>query len=224
VYLGRLLWYSIWNNNLSVPGDSGDENEVNGILSEYQLLLIRLIITTYGVIPVFFFGHIVTSVADGNAKVEGKNEEHKDRFNKLWGCGNIGTFILIAIFWKLSMVFLRVMLIYRSLKSAITHHLKISKETKNLSEWIETLLLLDLFWSGIPLGVLTSYELYYYGNVELSHIDFNTVYELVKLSALAIDLIGASYLLYWVIVFGNEHHEDHEDKSGGQPTEISNLI
>lgn len=64
-------------------------------------------------------------------------------------------------------------------------------------QWLECILYFDLMWSGLPLGILTFLELFYFS--EDFQFGKEQVFELMKLGALAIDLIGASFLFYFII-------------------------
>lgn len=88
---------------------------------------------------------------------------------------------------------------------------------------IECVLLIDLLSSGIPLGILTALELFYFTE-ENTGLDSQKIWELVKLAALGgmllpriadslVDLIGASFLIYFGIFgLGPKHKHEHENE------------
>jgi hypothetical protein len=78
-------------------------------------------------------------------------------------------------------------------------------------EWIETWLLLDLFSSGIPLGILTALELFYF---QTKQFEFTTevLFEVMKLIALAVDIVGGCYVLFYVIILPLYYGKQHPNK------------
>jgi hypothetical protein len=89
---------------------------------------------------------------------------------------------------------------------------KITEKIEIKIQYLETYALIDVLWSSIPLGILTAYEMIYFskfGGVQNS-------LELFKMIALAIDIIGIVYLVYFEVlgledkICGqNEHHDIH---------------
>src|SRR5689334_7940269 len=92
------------------------------------------------------------------------------------------------------------------------------EESESKIQWIESYATLDVLWSGIPLGVITGIELYYFRKSSFSYYT-----EFVKMIALAIDLIGVTYLVYYEILglegklFGHHHHHHHGNIQETQP-------
>jgi hypothetical protein len=128
-------------------------------------------------------------------------------------------------------VCLRLFLLFRVTKDIITTG-HIRKESRSAIELTELFLLADLLWSGIPLGVLTLLELFVYGegfNVRRSFPtrdnsalqmtratqgDTMQIFELIKLVAVAVDALGAAYIIYFVILGLGRccHLEGHDDE------------
>jgi hypothetical protein len=159
------------------------------------------------------------------------------------GMSNGVALILLALVWKVIMVCLRLFLLFRVTKDIIIAG-RIRKESRTAIELTELFLLADLLWSGIPLGVLTFLELFLYGEgfkvqttttttttalqpvlrsvslrICVPHIwrqqgDEVQVFELIKLVAVAVDALAASYIIYFAI-FGLGrfcHLEGHDDE------------
>jgi len=117
--------------------------------------------------------------------------------------------VLYAIIWKIILVGLRVYLLVIVFLDIIRRgHLE--KKVQRRVQWLELVLFVDLVWSGIPLGILTVMELH----EEEFHLGEDQLLELMKLGALMVDIVGASFL-FWFILVGlikktRLHHEEHD--------------
>ena len=133
--------------------------------------------------------------------------------------GSFGA-ILALICWKIVLIFVRLWIMFKLIYTFIKFR-KLDEVTENIIQRAELFAILDVIWSAIPLGVLTLLEMFYYE--EEIHFTISTSIEMVKLIALAIDLIGIVYLVYFEIfglehkIFGHHHengkHINHESNS-----------
>jgi len=133
---------------------------------------------------------------------------------------NLYALVLIAILWKAVMACVHIYLMFLLIRSLFQHK-KIEHKVGQKVQWLDCFLVLDLVWSGIPLGVITALELFYF---ERDHLLFDAAqnFELLKLAALTVDLIGLSYLI-WFVIFGlsNERQRHHDVDSNHNPHHIN---
>jgi hypothetical protein len=116
--------------------------------------------------------------------------------------------VVIVVIWKLALILGRLTIVV--LNSAKLCFGKFnSPATKNLLVSFELVLLADLLTSGIPLGVLTVFELTTYDTLP---IDAAHIWEYIKLLALALDVIGACHLIYFEAfgICGHSHHQHQQ--------------
>jgi hypothetical protein len=94
---------------------------------------------------------------------------------------------------------------------------KMNHPIEMVMQYLECFILIDVLWASIPLGVLTGYEMIYFNKFGG---DGESTLELVKMIALAIDVIGIVYLVYFEIlgfeemVCGSHEHEMSHDVEG----------
>jgi len=124
--------------------------------------------------------------------------------SSLSGCfGLLGLLFL----WKVLMIITRLAIMYFLLLSFFRKpRFTIPPAVKTGIAKFELLLLGDLLTSGIPLGILTVFELTTYESLP---IDAAHIWEFFKLGALSIDIVGACFLIY-VQIFGccaSSHHQ-----------------
>jgi len=178
---------------------------------ERYLLAARLIMTIVGSVPIllgyFFFLHYI-----GRMEYELKGETvPKQESSSSTGGMSMTLFVFVgAMVWKLVLIFLRIINIVRILYCSIKYK-KLTRKTEYKMAIFEIFLLLDLLWTGIPLGVLTALELFYFKPIHFSSsppaVDAYFVYEVMKLIALVIDIIAISYLFFFEIVgIGHKSH------------------
>eukprot|EP01127_Copromyxa_protea_P024704 TRINITY_DN9860_c0_g1_i1.p1 TRINITY_DN9860_c0_g1~~TRINITY_DN9860_c0_g1_i1.p1 ORF type:complete len:522 (-),score=60.85 TRINITY_DN9860_c0_g1_i1:64-1629(-) len=125
------------------------------------------------------------------------------------------SYLFLACFWKLALfgvrVFLFALLFYSLLRNYYHYgKLGIGKAATNLLHYTEVLMFMDLFVSGIPLGVLTSLELFLFKYEHLYEFKVETIWSFIKLGALLLNLIGASHLLFNVLIW---KYSDEEKKA-----------
>ena len=93
----------------------------------------------------------------------------------------------------------------------------LNEEDEEMSMQSEFLAMLDIIWSGLPMGVVVAYELFFIKGI--SELDANDGLEVAKLIALGIDLIGTVYFWYFIMLnlenkcFGEEKHVMHEKQA-----------
>lgn len=105
------------------------------------------------------------------------------------------------VVWKLLVGILRFWIIVLTLKGWVKFQ-QVPKVTKEKIEELELLIILDVLWSSIPLGVLTLLEMCCY-HQGVSWLEY------AKLTALAVDFLTVTYLLYFrVMGFGHSGHSD----------------
>lgn len=191
--------------------DDEDEN-AEGDSDERQLLLARVLITLIGALPVMLFLMFgMPPTVKLFDDLDGTSSSSSQKSSSNSGMSNGVALILLALVWKVIMVCLRLFLLFRVTKDIIIAG-RIRKESRTAIELTELFLLADLLWSGIPLGVLTFLELFLYG--EGFKGDEVQVFELIKLVAVAVDALAASYIIYFAI-FGLGrfcHLEGHDDE------------
>eukprot|EP01119_Soliformovum_irregulare_P025613 TRINITY_DN9537_c0_g1_i1.p1 TRINITY_DN9537_c0_g1~~TRINITY_DN9537_c0_g1_i1.p1 ORF type:complete len:299 (+),score=50.84 TRINITY_DN9537_c0_g1_i1:92-988(+) len=129
---------------------------------------------------------------------EEKKEGEKNTEPASSGIGDQLGMILLILLWKVVMVGIRCFIIFRVLY-AICRHRKIDHTLQVKIQFLECVVLLDVLWSAIPLGVLTLLEMTVF-NEGSFHADFFHVFEVFKLCCLAIDIAGITHLFYWVIL------------------------
>jgi len=176
--LVRTIIFYGTNYKVNPFGDMTDEEQI--------LFFTRLIVTLVTGIPsiimLFFMKSDAWTVFTGKKK------------SNLPSAGGAISSILLMVIWKLAMVFARVTIIWQIFRFLFKHK-KITEETeKNIRLW-EMAATLEVLWSAIPLGILTALEAFYFEDI--SHVTPTKVWELIKLGALAIDLIGVSYFCYF---------------------------
>jgi hypothetical protein len=119
---------------------------------------------------------------------------------------------LYKVGWKIIVAVVRVKMIIELVRSFIKHH-KVEEKVENKVQWMEAFASLDVVWSAIPLGILTALEMFYFS--EKIHFTISSTIEMVKLIALAIDMVGLSYFVYFEIFglehkFYGHHHDEHK--------------
>jgi hypothetical protein len=133
--------------------------EEGGQGDELQLLVARVLITVIGALPtVLYFVILQKSI---RRVLRGMGQELEVETSSRSSPG--ASMVLVAIAWKIVMVVARVYLLYRVARDIITDG-RIRKESRRWIDMVEFYLLADLLWSGIPLGVLTFLELFFYGD------------------------------------------------------------
>lgn len=92
----------------------------------------------------------------------------------------------------------------------------------------ECILFLDLFVSGLPLGVLTAVELFYFNIEHVYEWEPEVIWEVIKLcrlsllplflvltiivASLLVDVIGGSYFLFYVLIWPEDHEPGESTK------------
>lgn len=109
---------------------------------------------------------------------------------------------LLTLLWKVLTSFLRLGVVIVLLME-VAKHFRLAQRIKHKVEWFETILIVDLFISGIPLGILTALQTF----VFLDHLTFSSqwIYQMVKLVAVGVNIIGATYL-FWIRIVGWEKY------------------
>jgi heme/copper-type cytochrome/quinol oxidase subunit 2 len=111
------------------------------------------------------------------------------------------------------MIWARLKLVWLIFKSLIKHK-KVTEDTEKEAQTWELVATLDVLWAAIPLGILTALEAFYFEDI--AHVTPSKVFELIKLGALAIDLIGVSFFFYFEVAglnkvfnkcYKHNHHE-----------------
>lgn len=186
--------------------DSYEEDDM-----EERLFYVRLLMTVIAAIPGILGIFIVFKrVADVIDDIDGVPQEKRLKQSSYRGATNGCAFLLLCLLWKAFLLLVRLYILYQIVKSLFQKK-KIDEATKKRVQWIELALLQDLLWSGIPLGVLTVLELFYFKK-EVDFLNQQNIWELIKLVALIIDLFGANYLIYFgVLGFGPKHHSNSEE-------------
>ena len=143
------------------------------------------------------------------AKAPAKPAEKKSSWTDTllsWFSGCFGLLGLLFL-WKVLMIITRLAIMYFLLLSFFRKpRFTIPPAVKTGIAKFELLLLGDLLTSGIPLGILTVFELTTYESLP---IDAAHIWEFFKLAALSIDIVGACFLIY-VQIFGccaSSHHQ-----------------
>lgn len=90
----------------------------------------------------------------------------------------------------------RIWLVAKIASSLLTHGSLPHGDVKRKMGLVEGLLLLDLFWSAIPVGLITFVELFFCTPAHLP-VTATVVWEKVKLAALAVDLVAAGHIIYF---------------------------
>lgn len=187
---------------------------------EQSLILIRMSVTLVTGIPSVIFLFFMKS----DAWVAFTGEKKAD----VASGSNGAAAICLMIIWKLAMIFARVTIIWQIFKSLIKHK-KITEETEKNTKFWEIAATLEVLWSAIPLGILTALEAFYFEDI--SHVTPTKIWELVKLGALAIDLIGVSFFCYFELFGMNRivhkcfgEHEHHEASINQAADETAPLI
>lgn len=101
----------------------------------------------------------------------------------------------------------RVWLVAKIASSLLTHGSLPHGDVKRKMVLVEGLLLLDLFWSAIPVGLITFVELFFCTPAHLP-VTAAVVWEKVKLAALVVDLVAAGHV-YILSTSSLEHRFQH---------------
>lgn len=141
-------------NTYSTESEEGESEE-----EDEELMWIRILLTLWGALPFLWFLLWGRCCFNRVSKDLGKGEMFGDSSSSL-PAGHC-TIWLTVVLWKVAMVFLRLFLLLRVAYELVRYR-TIRTESKKWIEWAELLLLADLIWSGIPLGVLTFMELLFY--------------------------------------------------------------
>jgi len=185
---------------------------------EKQLFIARVSITLLSAFIIVFFTSRLLNGTIGRLldKMSGKqmftDKNQKDSSSSIAPQAYIFVIIITAVFWKVVLICTRLYLLYLIVRSLFKHG-GLVEEVKKKVQWVEFLLYFDLMLSGIPLGVVTFMELFIF-NEEPFQFGSENALELMKLGALMVDLVGASFL-FWYIVVGLIHkisclHHEHE--------------
>ncbi|KNC48311.1 uncharacterized protein AMSG_04542 [Thecamonas trahens ATCC 50062] len=229
---------SSYRGVLGAESSESDEDEVKEQL-ETTFLIVRLILTIVGVIPSMVVYKLSAEMSRANRitanRAEGlPDDTDKSRDPPDLTCQNAPMFFMMLVVWKIGLAFIRVKMMWMMVKSMFRHGFRtLDHATHHSIQKLESLLALDLLWSGLPLGVLTATELIYFN--ELSHIAWAQQFEIIKLSALAIDCIGFCALVYMGFAHGPSHGHSHSHGDGSDheridhsapsfPTERTRLI
>jgi len=187
-----------------------DASEEDKDGAEKTLIILRFIFTFITVLPVFFILQLDTHQKEMLWQMYGGTKP--PRTNTASTSNDKFVLLLVAILWKVAMACVRLYMVGLVIKSLIQHK-KIEHNVAKKIQWSDCWLAVDLVCSGIPLGIITAIELFYF---EIDHLQFDAAqnFELLKLSALAVDVVGFSYLI-WFVIFGLSkrffHHDDHHD-------------
>jgi hypothetical protein len=206
----RTILYYVTNYSVNPFGDMSSE--------EFHLVLIRLIVTLITGVPSVIFLFFMNSDAWVAFTGEKKANVAKG--------GNAVTALCLMVIWKLAMIFARVTIIWQIFRSLIKHK-KITEETEKSTKFWEIAATLEVLWSAVPLGILTALEAFYFEDI--SHVTPTKIWELIKLGALVIDLIGVSYFCYFDM-FGMDkclatgEHTHHDASINQASDEKSPLI
>lgn len=178
--------------------------------TERKLLLARVIMTfvsgTPALLLIKFASGVLPTLSD---QVEKKQTKRSASSNDFMG-STLFVFLGIVL-WKAGMVLLRVVLLVRVIYSMIRYR-KITVKVEKDAAWMESLILLDVVWSAVPLGILTAIEMIYFKHT----LGYNSqeIWEIFKLSALGIDMISICYFVYFEILgldsCGKKHHAEVE--------------
>jgi hypothetical protein len=182
-----------------------------------NFVYIRLALTLGGSLCSLIFLYFLQGALGGLLdKLSGKKfweANKKSSSSPFSSAGLIFAILICVMLWKLVLMAFRLQMLYSVAKSLITkRHLEQRIQWK--VQWLEIILFFDLVWSGIPLGVLTALELFVYEHELIMNGD--TLFELLKMGALAVDVVGASFLVYFVLCGLNHkfsclrHHKLHE--------------
>lgn len=157
ILLGKVLkayFTGVWDD---------DEVEEEPDVDELNFLLARTIMTLVGALPVMFYIMFGDNILKGFKRDMGLSSESSSSSSSSSSAyTNSGVaIVLLALVWKGAMVLMRVYLLYRVSRDIITQG-HVRKESKAVIEVLELLLLADLLFSGIPLGVLTFVELFFF--------------------------------------------------------------
>ena len=248
ILLAKVIWitnkdlYSSDDSSSSSSSSGGGEEEMSESDErkeelEQMFLLLRFILTVLGALPALasyqLYRFIKVEERElANKKAGRDKDEGKDDDPAQLQCSTLPLLFMAIATWKLGLVALRLVLLWKLVKSLATHGFRhLSHATHAFMEIAETILGLDLVWSGLPLGVLTLTELYAFS--KLSHIDNQGLFEILKLSAVAIDGIGFCALVYLNHFHGRAHdghdhgghdHGGHGSDHHAKPTERTGLI
>eukprot|EP01114_Cavostelium_apophysatum_P003149 TRINITY_DN12909_c0_g1_i1.p1 TRINITY_DN12909_c0_g1~~TRINITY_DN12909_c0_g1_i1.p1 ORF type:complete len:308 (+),score=31.49 TRINITY_DN12909_c0_g1_i1:42-965(+) len=171
---------------------------------ERNLIISRLVITLLAAVPVVVFWTLIASIPDKPGTKPSSNSSTA-------GFGNPLGLIVILVLWKAGLLILRFGMICAIIYQLIKYK-KLRENFMNTLSVLESILLWDLLWSGLPLGFLTIVQLSY----EELEFDGKRIWELIKLSALFVDCVGACVLIYFNILGLGKRHgrgEQHSEET-----------
>eukprot|EP00026_Physarum_polycephalum_P004273 Phypoly_transcript_04290.p1 GENE.Phypoly_transcript_04290~~Phypoly_transcript_04290.p1 ORF type:complete len:723 (+),score=96.49 Phypoly_transcript_04290:130-2169(+) len=127
--------------------------------------------------------------------------------------------VVACALWKVLLIAVRILLLFHVARSLFKHRV-VEEKVEKMVMWMECFFYLDLMWNGIPLGILTGLELFHYK--ERLVFDPATTFEILKLGALGVELISASFLFYFSICglinkvpfLHHEHHHTSHERQG----------
>ncbi|KAL6066044.1 hypothetical protein QOT17_009830 [Balamuthia mandrillaris] len=193
---GLILYFDKQNNNTytstTLLGESHEEDD-----AEYNLFYIRLLLTMIGTFPFLLFLFVGRPTLNRLLKRAGQKPFFESSTSSSGAAGG-AAILVIAIVWKVVVVFLRLYALLRTVWEVIRHG-EVRESAKWLLEVFELLLLCDLLWSGIPLGVFTFLELFFLEEHGFRG-DATHVMELIKLGAVVVDAMAACHLVYFGIL------------------------
>ncbi|KAL6078225.1 hypothetical protein QOT17_001830 [Balamuthia mandrillaris] len=210
---GLILYFDKQNSNYTYTattllGESHEEDD-----TEHNLFYIRLLLTMIGTFPFLLFLFVGRPTLNRLLKRAGQ-KPFFESFTSFGGAAGGAGILVIAIVWKVMVVFLRLYALLRTGWEVIRHG-EVRESAKWLLEVFELLLLCDLLWSGIPLGVFTFLELFFLEEHGFRG-DATHVMELIKLGAVVVDAMAACHLVYFGILplgrclFPHDAHHHHQ--------------
>mgnify|MGYP007114672812 CR=1 FL=1 len=133
---------------------------------ERELLLVRVILTIIGAAPFILLVAMiplmdaVTKTKEDLEADSAKAKQNTSSNSSGWSSGGVLGIFLAIMLWKVIVAGMRVLLVFM-IPYDFYRRWKKQSYSKECSVIMELFLLLDLIWSGIPLGVLTG-KIYFY--------------------------------------------------------------
>eukprot|EP01118_Nematostelium_gracile_P017315 TRINITY_DN7360_c0_g1_i1.p1 TRINITY_DN7360_c0_g1~~TRINITY_DN7360_c0_g1_i1.p1 ORF type:complete len:207 (-),score=52.79 TRINITY_DN7360_c0_g1_i1:20-640(-) len=176
---------------------------------EISFFIVRLVIIIVGAIQAWFLRHFIKSLVP--LVIESAQNQpgtKKKSWNPIPDCGSGPAsggdglaYFAIIILLKLWLFGTRIYLFVQSFMKCCGK--KPTKDTKETCKGANRLLFCDVVFSAIPLGVVSAFSLIY--NLHRGLI----LYNLIKLIALAIDVISMSQYFFFELL--SEHNYDDDD-------------
>jgi len=191
------------------------EDEEKATEEQEQLVMARFVITLLAFIPsLMVLRFLLVSAPKIIETVSGVLKSDEKMPTVPPGPAIAILIVMGALLWKFLMVGLRVYLLFVVL-IALVKHQHITDLIKVKLHWLEIILFCDLAFSGIPLGIITVMEL----RLDDRELGEEQIFEIVKLAALVVDMIGAAYLVWFVVGGLGGRHVHHEGKYNIQNVE-----